>query len=68
MFTASRTQRIFFFNAFLVSITGIWLTGFSNVHWFAYVLPAGLLFAAVSGFCLGMVMAGKIAGMFGIRD
>jgi len=68
MFTASKTQRIFFFNAFLVSITGVWLTGFSNVHWFAYVLPAGLLFAALSGLCLGMVMSGKIASVLGIKD
>ena len=68
MFGASKTQRIFFFNAFLVSITGVWLTGFSNVHWFAYVLPAGLLFAALTGFCLGMFMSGIIASLLGIKN
>jgi len=68
MFGASKTQRIFFFNGFLVSITGILLTGYSDVHWFSYVLPAGFLFAALTGFCLGMFMSGKIASLLGIRN
>lgn len=68
MFGASITQRIFFFNGFLVSIAGIGLTGFLDVHWFAYVLPAGFLFAALTGFCLGMFMSGKIVSILGIKD
>ena len=68
MFGASKTQRIFFFNAFLMAFIGIWLTGFSNVHWFAYILPAGLLFASLTGFCLGLVMSGKIAKVLGMEN
>lgn len=68
MFTASKTQRLFFFNGFLVSSIGIWLTGFSEVHWFSYVLPSGFLFAAATGFCLGMFTTKFLAQKMGFED
>ena len=68
MFGANITQRVFFFSAFLVSMAGIALSGVTNVHWFAYVLPAGFLFAALTGFCIGMFMSGKIVSILGIKD
>jgi hypothetical protein len=38
------------------------LTGFDNVHWFAYAVPAFFMFAAVVGICPGLMMAQKIFG------
>lgn len=67
MFGASKAQRVFFFNGFLLSMTAIWLTGFATVHWLSYVLPAGFLFAAITGFCPGMFMSEKIIGILGIK-
>lgn len=68
MFTANKAQRLFFLDGFLVSIAGIGLTGFTEVHWFSYVLPAGFLFASITGFCLGMFMTNKIADLLGMKD
>jgi hypothetical protein len=57
IFRASPSVRLFF----LVVSTNIWLgialTGFGVAHWWLYV-PAGfLLFAAVTGFCPGMILS-----------
>lgn len=68
MFNASRVQRVFFFNMAILSLVGLWLTGFDNVHWFAYVVPGGLLFAAATGFCLGFVVSKKMLALLGIAD
>ncbi len=68
MFNASRVQRVFFFNMAVISLIGLWLTGFDKVHWFTYVIPAGLLFAAATGFCLGFVVSRKILELLGIED
>lgn len=68
MFNASRVQRVFFFNMAIISLIGLWLTGFELVHWFAFVLPAALLFAAATGFCLGFVISKKILDLLGIGD
>ena len=68
MFTASKTQRLFFFNLANFILLGIWLTGFGTVHWFAYVIPAALYFAAATGFCLGMFVSGKFMSAIGVKD
>ena len=68
MFNASKTQRLFFFNMSVLSLIGLWLTGFDKVHWFTYVIPAGLLFAAATGLCLDMIVSGKIMAMLGVKD
>ena len=49
-------------------MTGIALTGFTEVHWFSYVLAAGFLIASLSGFCLGVFLTGKIAPFLGVKD
>ena len=36
---------------------GIWLTGFGVAHWWLYVPGGFLLFAALSGFCPGMIIS-----------
>ena len=68
MFNASRVQRVFFFDVAMLILVGIWLTGFDKVHWFIYFVPAGLLFAAATGFCIGYIIAGKILDLLGIPD
>jgi len=68
MFNASRVQRMFFFNLANLNLLAIWLTGFDKVHWFSYVIPGGLYFAAISGFCLGFVISKKLLGVLGIPD
>ena len=59
---ASKAMRFFFFNAAVIVLIGIWLTGFDQVHWFLYVMPAFFLFASVAGICPGLIMAQKILG------
>lgn len=68
MFNASRLQRVFFLNLALISLIGLWLTGFDKVHWFTYVIPTGLLFAALTGFCPGFIISKKILDILGIPD
>jgi len=68
MFNASKTQRLFMFNLATLCVVAIWLTGFDKVHWFSWVIPAALYFAAASGFCLGLLISGKILAAFGIKD
>ena len=68
MFNASRVQRVFFFNMAVISLIGLWLTGFDKVHWFTYVIPGGLLFAAATGLCLGFIVSRKVLDVLGIPD
>lgn len=68
MFNANRVQRVFFFNIAILSLIGLWLTGFDKVHWFTYIIPGVLLFAAATGFCLGFVVSKKVLDLLGIDD
>ena len=68
MFNASKVQRLFFFNLSSFILLGFWLTGFDKVHWFSWVIPAALYFAAFSGFCLGLFVSEKMLALFGIQD
>jgi len=56
LFTASSSMRLFMFNASLIILVGIWLTGFDSVHWSLYLVPFFFIFAAVTGLCLGLVI------------
>lgn len=56
LFTASALMRLFMFNASLIILVGIWLTGFDVVHWSLYLVPVFFIFAAVTGLCLGLVI------------
>jgi hypothetical protein len=62
MTKASKAMRFFLFNAAVMILVGLWLTGFDNVHWFAFFVPAFFLFAAAAGICPGLIMAQKIFG------
>lgn len=61
-YMAGRAMRFFFFFAGSVLWTGIWLTGFANVHWLLY-LPATLLyFAALTAICPVLIATRIILG------
>ena len=48
---ASKEMKIWFALFGVIIWLGIFLTGFSNVHWLLYVPAAALIFAAVTGIC-----------------
>lgn len=64
----TQVQRLLFMNLTLLSSIGIWLTGFDQVHWFAYVAPGALLFAALSGYCVGLDISKMILKLFGVAS
>lgn len=55
-FKASPSVRLFLLIVGSVIWGGIALSGFNNVHWLLYVPAAFLVFAAVTGFCPGMII------------
>jgi hypothetical protein len=59
---ASKEMRTWFAILAVLLWLGIWLTGFSVVHWFLYIPPLGLTFAAVSGICPSMIAVSKMMG------
>lgn len=56
-FKASPSVRLFLFVVSAVIWGGIALTGLGIVHWLLYVPAAFLLFAALTGFCPGMIIS-----------
>ena len=68
MFSAPPEVRLFLFMLALVSLASAWLTGLETVHWFTYVLPAFLTFAAVSGLCPGLMISKKIMSTLGVKS
>ena len=48
---ASKEMKIWFAVFGVIIWLGIFLTGFSNVHWLLYVPAVALIFAAVTGIC-----------------
>lgn len=53
-------QRMLFVVIATVISSGIFLTGFNQVHWLLYVPVVGMLFAAATGFCPGIAALKKI--------
>ncbi|OGU74847.1 MAG: hypothetical protein A2V93_05560 [Ignavibacteria bacterium RBG_16_34_14] len=59
---ASNSMRVWFgFFGALIWV-GMYLTGFSNIHWLLYVPAAGMVFAAVTGICPSQIAVFKILG------
>lgn len=56
-FMISNTMRFFFLFSGTVVLTGIWLTGFSVVHWLLYVPVIFFYFAALTGICPGLIIS-----------
>jgi len=59
-------HRLTYVNISLLSLIGIWLTGFDQVHWFIYVVPGALLFAGISGYCVGFDISKKVLKLLDI--
>lgn len=55
-FRSSPAARLFFLIVSLTIWLGIWLTGFDVAHWVLYIPAIFLSFAAVTGFCPGMII------------
>lgn len=58
--------RLLFINVTVISVIGIGLTGYEHMHWFVYVLPAALLFAAASGYCIGLDIIKRLLRVSGL--
>ena len=56
----SALRTLFLAVASLVAI-GIWLSGYNQVHWFAYVPLVVLVFAGVTGICPGLTCCAGLA-------
>lgn len=53
-------MRMLFFTMAALIMLGIWLTGFSVVHWVLYLPVAALVFAGITGICPGYMLFRKI--------
>jgi len=59
---ASPAMRTWFILFAVLIWIGIFLTGFSNVHWLLYIPPAGMTFAALTGICPSLAAVNKVWG------
>ncbi len=57
---ASKPQRLLFTVASLILWLGIYLTGFSTVHWLLFVPAAFFGLAGLTGICPGLIFAKMI--------
>jgi len=64
----TQVQRLLFINLAILSSISISLTGFEQIHWFAYVVPGALLFAALSGYCIGLDISRILLKALGITQ
>jgi len=58
-----KSMRVWFAVVGLVLWIGIYLTGFSHVHWLIYVPAAAFIFSAVTGICPGQIAVFKMLGV-----
>lgn len=59
-FNIGKPMRFFLLVMAVVLWLGIWLTGFSTVHWVLYLPAIFFVFAGVTGYCPGMMFARTI--------
>lgn len=52
-----KPMRFFFLIAGSILWAGIWLTGFSTVHWLLYIPAVFLIFASLTGICPGLIIS-----------
>jgi len=53
----SHSMRLFFAVSGSIIWLGIWLSGFSAVHWLLYVPACFFAFAVITGICPGMIVS-----------
>ncbi|MCW5586320.1 MAG: hypothetical protein KIS75_09320 [Chromatiales bacterium] len=56
-FTISKPMRLFFAVSGTIIWLGIWLTGFSVVHWLLYVPAVFFAIAVITGICPGLIVS-----------
>ena len=61
-YLVGKSMRLFLFVTGSVIWLGIWLTGFSNVHWLLFVPGVFFYFAAVTGICPGIILSRLMTG------
>ena len=59
---ASKSMRIWYAFVGTILWAGIYLSGFSNVHWLLYVPAIGFIFGAITGLCLSLTVISKMVG------
>lgn len=59
---ASTPTRVWFLFFAAVLWLGIYLTGFSYVHWLLYIPAAGMTFAGVTGICPSQMLFNRLLG------
>ncbi|MCX6174075.1 MAG: hypothetical protein NTZ27_04910 [Ignavibacteriales bacterium] len=59
---APTAMRVWFLVFAVIIFVGIYLTGFSNAHWFLYLPVIGMVFAAVTGICPSQIAINKMFG------
>jgi len=57
---ASKSMRAWFAFYGAVIWLGLYLTGFSSVHWLLYVPASGIAFAAITGICPSQIVIFKL--------
>ena len=57
-----KSMRFFFLFSGTVIWGGIWLTGFSVVHWLLYIPAVFFYFAAITGICPGLLFSRLVFG------
>lgn len=57
---ASITLRIWYVVVALVLWAGIYLTGFSTIHWMMYLPASGFVLAAITGYCPSHIAVSKV--------
>ncbi|KPJ90952.1 MAG: hypothetical protein AMJ53_12575 [Gammaproteobacteria bacterium SG8_11] len=55
-----KSMRFFFLVTSSIIWLGVWLTGFSVVHWLLYVPAVFFYFAAITGICPGLIISRQI--------
>ena len=60
---APKSMRVWFAFVGAILWTGIYLTGFSNVHWFVYLPATGFVFSAITGICPSQMAIFKMLGV-----
>jgi hypothetical protein len=57
---ASSEMKVWFALFGIIIWLGIYLTGFSNVHWLLYIPAVLIIFAAVTGICPSQLLVFKL--------
>jgi uncharacterized membrane protein YcfT len=60
---ASTETKVWFALIGILIWLGIYLTGFSNVHWLLYIPAIALIFAAITGICPSQLLVSSLCSL-----